>query len=1140
MLASSDIQCPTLSTSHAESHTLPAAPSTAPPPLALFFLLLLLPFPAFAFQDTGVSTDAIRFDNLNVDQGLSQTTVNAIFQDQQGFVWLGTSDGLNRYDGYTFTVYKHDPNDDNSLTGNHIQSIYEAPSEPGVLWIGTENSGLVRLDRETGTFTSYLPDPDDPTSIKTTWITSILEDHTGRFWIGTAEGLYEMDRETGEFTVHVHEMENPESLSSNNVWALFEDRFGDLWITTKDKGLNKYERSTNTFTSYTHFKDDPTSISDNRVSSIVEDGNGILWVGTINGLNRFNRQKDAFTRYYHEPNNPNSLSDSVILSLGVVDVTPDILWIGTAREGLNRFDTRAGTFTSYQSDPTNNGSLSHNQVRSLMGDHSGVLWIGTSLGGVSLTNNSLGTFKHFQNDPENPNSLSGNMIWSILEDSEGHLWVGTQSAGLNKIDQVTGQVTRFVHDPKNPRTISNNTIRGLLEDQEGNLWIGSMGGLDKYDKQSGRITRFKRPGSPLQLDKYDVAWSLLQDSKGTIWMGMNGKLVKHDPQTGTFKQYLHDEKDPFSVGASTIVTLYETRDGTLWIGSWAHGLNKYDPQTDTFTRYTHDDDDLNSISSNTVLSIAEDDNGCIWVGTIGGLNKFDRDAETFIRFTEQNSDLPANTVNGILVANDGDLWLSSHNGLSRLNPETSEFHNYGIERGLQSREFNSGAFHKASDGELFFGGINGFNAFYPDDIKDNPIPPKVTLTSLKIWNKPIAFSEHSPFNEHISMARSITLNHNENDLTFDYVGLHYESPKYNSYAYQLEGFDEDWRFVDSRRSAMYTNLPPGDYSFQVRAANSDGVWSTDGTALALTINPPWWRTYWAYFGYLLMLVGGVFAVDRLQRQRVISKERERSRIREMQLQAQTARAQATALRIENERQTLELEEARNLQLSMLPKTMPTHPSVDIAASMQTATEVGGDYYDFYEGAEGHLTIAIGDATGHGANAGTMVTATKALFNVLSHEPDPANMLSRASQALKRMGFRKMFMAMALLRLKGQTLELAGAGMPPAILYRAATGEMESLPLKGIPLGGPGQLGYQKQETVLHTGDTLLLMSDGFPELFRRNGDMLGYDQCIDIFQDVADQSPQEILDHFHQKGMEWTDGHSPDDDITFVVMKFKG
>jgi len=1108
------------------------------PKLLAFVLFLLLTIPSYAFQDTGLSADAIRFDNLTVDQGLSQTTVNAIYQDQKGFIWLGTSDGLNKYDGYSFTVYKHDPNDPNSLTGNQIRSIYEAPSEPGILWIGTVNSGLVRLDRETGIFTSYEPNANNPYGIQHATITAILEDHTGRFWVGTPNGLHELNRQTGEFSTYVHEMENAESISSNVVTALFEDRFGDLWIGTAQDGLNKYERSTNTFTKYTHFPDDPGTLSNNSITSIIEDGNGILWVGTIKGLNRFNRSDETFTRYTHRPDDPNSLSESMIFSLGTVDVTPDILWIGTANGGLNRFNTRSETFTSYQSDPTTNGSLSHNRVISLMGDHSGVLWIGTALGGVNLTNNSLGTFKHYKNDPENPNSLSDNVIWSILEDSEGYLWVGTDSEGLNKINRTTGQVTRYKYDPNDSNSLSHNSIRGLLEDKDGAIWIGSIGGLDKFDKNTGRFTRYKQPGMPFKLEGHDFVYAMLQDSKGIMWIGMQGGLIKYNPETQAVKQFNHSPDDPLGITGSLILTLYESNNGTIWIGSWEDGLLKYNPETDAFTRYRHDEENPGSISSNTVLSIAEDYNGRMWIGTAAGLNKFDQYNETFVRFTEQNSDLPTNSINGILLADNGNIWLSSHNGLSRLNPETETFHNYGIERGLQSREFNGGAYHKTADGELLFGGINGLNAFYPEDIKDNPIPPKVTLTSLKIWNKPISFSDHTQFNEHISMARSITLDHNENDLTFDYVGLHYEAPKYNSYAYLLEGFDEGWRVVDSRRSAMYTNLPPGAYTFRVRAANSDGVWNNEGTALALTIRPPWWRTYWAYLFYFLTLAAGIAVVDRVQRQRVIGKERERSRIREMQLQAQAAEAQATALRVENERQTRELEEARHLQLSMLPRTTPNHPLVDIATSMETATEVGGDYYDFHENNEGILTIAIGDATGHGANAGTMVTATKALFNALADESDPAEMLTKASLALRGMGFRKLFMAMALLRLRGHTLELAGAGMPPAILYRAATGEIETLPLKGIPLGGP-LIGYEKQETTLQIGDTLMLMSDGFPELFRKDGNMLGYKESVEIFRQVAEKSPQEIIDHFEKTGEEWLDGNSPDDDITFVVLKVK-
>ncbi|MFQ5569813.1 MAG: SpoIIE family protein phosphatase, partial [Rhodothermales bacterium] len=410
---------------------------------------------------------------------------------------------------------------------------------------------------------------------------------------------------------------------------------------------------------------------------------------------------------------------------------------------------------------------------------------------------------------------------------------------------------------------------------------------------------------------------------------------------------------------------------------------------------------------------------------------------------------------------------------------------------------------------------------------------------FKLRNESVELGAESPLEEHISSASSITLSHAENDLAFDYVGLHYATPEHNTYAYMLEGFDADWRWVGEQRNAIYTNIPPGPYVFKVKAANSDGVWTEEGASIRLTVRPPWWKTYWAYAFYILGLIGVVVAADRIQRQRVVGQERARAEIREAQLQAQAAEAQALLLRTENERQMQELEEARQLQLSMLPRAVPQHPVVEIAAYMKTATEVGGDYYDFNVADDGTLTVAIGDATGHGANAGTMVTATKSIFNVLAAEPDLIAVLEQSTRALKQMGLRKLYMALALAKLNDHTLELAGAGMPPALIYRGASQHVEEISLKGMPLGSFVDFPYQKAALQLAPGDTVILMSDGFPEMFDMDGEMFGYDRTKAVFEEVAHRSPDEIVMHFAEAGKTWANGSARDDDMTFIVMKVK-
>ena len=453
--------------------------------------------------------------------------------------------------------------------------------------------------------------------------------------------------------------------------------------------------------------------------------------------------------------------------------------------------------------------------------------------------------------------------------------------------------------------------------------------------------------------------------------------------------------------------------------------------------------------------------------------------------------------------------MSSNNGLSRFNPRTETFRNYDTRDGLQSNEFNGGSFFKSKSGEMFFGGINGFNAFFPDEIVDNPYIPPVAITSFLKFNKAVSFEKP------VSEIEEITLSHRDYVFSFEFAALDYTASEKNKYAYKMEGLDKEWTYTEAeRRYATYTTLAPGEYIFQVTGSNNDGVWNEEGTSIRVVITPPWWKTWWAYTTYaVLFVIGIVFA------------------------RAQSIkRAQKKA---DNERKTKELEEARELQLSMLPKSVPRLPSLELAVYMKTAKEVGGDYYDFHVTKDGTLTLTIGDATGHGMTAGNMVVSMKSLFNALSEENSISNFLRRSNAILERLHMKQLYMCMAMLRVKNHTMIASTAGIPPILIHRKKTGTIEEINTGGVPLGWLEDFSYQQVETNLFPGDTILLMTDGFAELFNENEELLGYDRTIEIFKQAVHNSPHEVISRLIEAGEKWRGLRAQEDDITFVLLRMK-
>ena len=810
----------------------------------------------------------LQFDHISIEQGLSQSSVHVIFQDSRGFLWFGTQDGLNRFDGYNFRAFKPEPSNPNSISNGWITAIVE--DQNGYLWIGTSLAGVNRYDPYSGQFTQYRHLADEPTSVSDNHISALLVDKDNRLWVGTLNGLDRFEPEPGSFYhyPHVEPQENAEpgsgispdvgantnsfrrysslvqsdKLSSRNVSQIFQDSLGRLWIGTADGGLNQLSEKLGTFTVYQNVESelttmarDPTTISSNRVTAIAEDSRGRLWIGTAKGLNLFDPEKGEFQLFSHEKNNPNSLSDDSINAL-YTDLSGN-LWIGTAH-GLDRLDKDKVLFTHYRNDPSFPESLSKNYIMSIYEDRGGVLWFGTSGGGVNKYDRASARFAYYRNDPSNPRSLSGNFIIPIAVDSSGNAWIGTDGNGLNRFNWKTGEVRRFVNDPENSNSLASDWLISLLEDSDGMLWIGTGNGLDRFDPKHNIFTHFRHdPKNPGSLSANRI-YTIFEDSKKQLWIGTFLGMDRLDKQTGVFTHYRSDANDSNSLSGNKVFIIYEDNKGSLWIGTAESGLNRFDPRTGTFTHYRHDPNNEQSISSDSTMSIYQDTKGRLWIGTTGGgLNLYHPETDTFTLYLEKDG-LPNGFVYGILEDDQGHLWMSTNFGISRFDPETETFRNFDANDGLQSNEFNSNAYAKGRDGEFYFGGIDGLTVFHPSDVIDSAYLPQVALTGLSQDDRPIALDSS------VETAQSVLLEWPQNSLEFEFAALSYNQPDKNQYAYKLERFDTSWHFIGTKRDGRYTNLPGGEYTLLLKASNSDGIWNEVPARIKVTVIPPIWQTLW--------------------------------------------------------------------------------------------------------------------------------------------------------------------------------------------------------------------------------------------------------------------------------------------------------
>ena len=838
--------------------------------LAPLLLLASLPVSGDEFRH-----HPMRFEHVSLDQGLSQSNVLAILQDESGLMWFGTENGLNSYNGYDFEHFTRQRGNPDALGNDFIFDLAEDGG--GNLWIATNGGGLAMLDRRTGRFTTYRHDPADAASLGSNIVRRVLIDDDGAVWAGTrGAGLSRLDRATGKFT-HVR-FDGPD-----NIFALLRDSTGTLWA-GGDHGLSRLDAKTGAWQTYAHDAADSNSLSDHSVRTVFEDGNGRLWVGTYGGgLHLLDGETGSFERFVHDANDPASISGNRVAV--VFEDSERRLWVGTTT-GLNLLDRDTGRFVRYLNAASDVTSLADNSVTTIYEDRSGVLWVGTQTSGISKWNPRTWAYG-FEPATALATADSRPNVTSFVEDANGRLWIGTFGDGLNAVDRATGEVVRYRHAPANPAGLADDRVMSLLRDRDGRIWIGTMTrGIFRLDPETGRMDLLAHdPDDPASLSANGIM-ALYEDSAGRVWVGTyGGGISRFDPQTRIFTRFRADPDDPAALSSDRVTSFAEGPDGRMWVGTDSGGLNLFDPGTRRFHRFRHDPDSPTSLADDTVYSLNVDASGTVWVGTRGGgLDRVvgDPGAPASIRFANLSTadGLANNVVYGIHSDRAGQLWMSTNYGISRFDPATGEFRNLHRNDGLQSEEFNFGAHYESESGELFFGGHNGYNAFRPEAIRTNANVPPVVLTGF--------FNRNEPVRSGLPLENldSVELGYRDDTVSFEFAALDYAAPAQNRYMYKLEGFDSDWTDLGNQRRVTYTDLDPGAYVLRVRAANSDGVWNESGYSIPVTVAAPPWASWWAYLGYVAMLVQGALFLWFAHKRRIRREEEYSARL-EQEVSART-------------------------------------------------------------------------------------------------------------------------------------------------------------------------------------------------------------------------------------------------------------
>jgi len=1089
--------------------------------IKLYILFLFLTGLFSLLQISESHCQNIIVDHFTIENGLSQTSVNCLIQDSRGFLWIGTQDGVNKYDGYGFKIFKNQPTDTNSLSDNYVNCIYE--DSEGNIWVGT-NKGLNRIDRFTKRFSHYFSNPNNINSLKEDEVYDLYQDKSGYLWIKTENYLSRLNLQSGKFRHYEHYNDIFNFISVNATFSIFEDHKDQLWVGTKD-GLNYFDRKLEIFKRYKHEPENKSSISNNNIKVIFEDSELNLWIGTENGLNKFNWDTEEFTCYYSNYENPKSISNNIVNDIYEDD--NGSLWIATD-DGLNKFNKVNETFIVYNNFSYNNEELLTTSFTQIIQDKTGIMWVG-ALQGLLKIKNEQKKFKLYNKSKSNVPYFSNNFITSIYKKDQT-VWVGTWGTGLYLFNPKTKTSIRYNTGNSN---ISNDYIHKIFEDKNGNMWVGTQNGLSYFNSKTKRFEEIKRT-KLINAFKNNRIFDILEDDQDNLWIGT--KFGLHKINKDSIQSYFYNPKDSNTLAADHVYDLLLDNSKNLWIAT-ENGLNKLNPETGKIETFQKTDECNTCFSSNELLCIYEDkENQYLWLGTKAGLNRFSIKTFEVKAYTEKDG-LPNNFVYAILPGNNGDLWLSTNRGISRFNPVSELFSNFGVSDGLQDFEFNHGASFKSDKGELFFGGISGYNSFYPDSIVKNQTVPNIEITSVEVLIDKIV--EEIEIGEN----RQVRIPFKNNLIAIEFSALDFLNPAKNNYAYKIMGIDDEWINLGNKRYTTFS-LPPGNYTFTVKGSNSDYIWNETGTSLEIIVLTPLWETKFAYAVYIILLIGLIVWIFQY---RTRSLRRSNQELKDKELIAKQIAKQKEELTVKNKSITDSIVYAKRIQEALLP-------SLDIYKRIMPGSFillkpkdiVSGDFYWINEKKD-KIFLAVVDCTGHGVPGAFMSIIGFELLRkitddegvegadeILQHLDDGvATTFGKASENTKLKD--GMDIALCVIDKKKKVLEYAGAFRP---LYLIRDNKIEEIRGDRFSVGllEEGESDKITKTTIkLQKDDIFYMFSDGYADQFGGpDGKKYKYRRFRHLLLTIHKLPLDQQLTYFDRSFEDWKGEHEQVDDVLIV------
>lgn len=1086
--------------------------------LSILILLILGIFPFFHASSS--KAQILNVDYFTIENGLSQTRVKCLMQDSKGFLWIGTQDGLNKFDGYSFQNFKNEPSDTNSLSNNFINCIYEDANKN--IWIGT-NIGLNKYDIYTKKFTHYLFDSHNSNSLRENEVYNIYQDKNGYIWIKTENYLSRLNPKSNKFRHYEHYNDVFNFISVNAKFPIFEDHKNQLWVGTKD-GLNYFDRNLEIFKRYRHNPNNKSSLTNNNINVIFEDSDHDLWIGTRNGLNKFDWESETFKRYV-SGNNPKSLSNNAINDL--CEDEEGNLWVSTD-DGLNKFNKATETFVSYSQFMDDNSLILINSFTDIIQDRTGIVWVGSMQGLIKIENRTK-KFKLYNKSKKQEPLFSNNYVASIYK-KDDLVWVGTWGAGLYLLNPKTLKTVRY--NTSNSK-IGNDYIHKIFEDKKGGIWVGTQNGLSFFNTKTKKFEGHDK-AQVFSIFKNNRIFDILERDD-FLWVASRFGL--HQISEDTIKSYFHNPDDSTSLGADLVYDILLDKEDDIWAATEG-GLNHLDIKQNTLRKYTRIHDNL---SSDEILCLYEDTvNNFMWLGTSWGLNRLNLDNDEVKIYTTHEG-LPNNLIYSILSDEFGNLWLSTNKGISKFDPFTETFSNFEVSDGLQDFEFNHGAVFKSNDGEMFFGGIAGYNSFYPDSIIRSERVPNIEIISVEV------ITDKATSKLAIGENRQIELSYKNNLVTIGFAALDFNNPEKNVYAYKLEGVEDEWINLGNKRYITFTNLTPGKYIFRVKGANSDAVWNNEGAELNIIVETPMWKTKLAYVFYIVFLTGFILWVFQY---RTRSLRKSNQKLKEKEQIAKQIAKQKEELTIKNKSITDSIVYAKRIQEALMP-TMEQFKSILPGSFVLYKPKdiVSGDFYWINE-KDDKVFVAVVDCTGHGVPGAFMsIIGFELLRNITEEQgieaPEEilrnlndgvATTFGKSSEKVKIKD--GMDIALCVIDKKKAEIEFSGAFRP---LYLIRNNKIEEIRGDRFSVGllNEGESDeITKTKIKLQKNDMFYMFSDGYADQFGGpEGKKYKYRRFRHLLLTIHKLPLEQQLTYFDRSFEDWKGSLEQVDDVLIMGIR---